>query len=276
MSCEAETCPFKANRPLIVSLVVSLALSIVFAALPFVSALALDKSSLPLALLMSWYSIFPPLVILLVSLWIMAGKAPWLRATGAIWLSLSVWFLLQYLLTALAGLSVLIRLFALPAIFAGPPLPFLVTGLILLAGGILLHIFGKRAAAPGARPALAWSALSLRVIITFILMPVFIAVTSNPSIKSPPADSLPTKDQVFGYVSDVYNLGERRPGSQVDHGAIEYLDNKLREFGYKDVRVEKSDFDYWEPVQWSIEVQPAHPPPGSRRLLRALQRPDAG
>ena len=256
MSCKTETCPFKANRPLIVSLVVSLALSIVFSAIPFVSALALDKSSLTLALFMAWYSLFPPLVILLVSLWMMAGKAPWLRVIAAIWISLSVWFLLQYLLTALAGLSVLIRLFALPAIFAGPPLPFLVSGLILLAAGILLYIFGKRAASPSAKPALAWTALSLLVIITFVLMPVIIAVTANPSIKSPSANILPTRDQVFGYVSDMYNLGERRPGSEIDHNAITYLDAKLREFGYTDVRVEKSNFDYWEPVKWSIDVQP--------------------
>jgi len=256
MSCEAETCPFKANRPLIVSLIVSLALSIVFSALPFVTALALDKSSLPLALFMAWYSLFPPLVILLVSLWLTAGKVPWLRATGAIWLSLSVWFLLQYLLTALAGLSVFIRLFALPAIFAGPSVPFMASGIVLLAAGVLFYIFGRRVAAPKARPAVAWTALSLLVIITFVLVPAFIAVSSNPVIKNPAANSLPTRDQVLGYVSEVYNLGERRPGSEIDHKAITYLEAKLREFGYADVRVEKSNFDYWEPVKWSIEVQP--------------------
>jgi len=256
MSCKTETCPFKANRPLIVSLIVSLALSIVFSAIPFISALALDKSSLPLALFMAWFSLFPPLVILLVSLWIMAGKVTWLRAVATTWLSLSVWFLLQYLLTALAGLSVLIRLFALPAIFAGPPIPFLVTGLILLTAGILLYIFGKKVTAPGAKPALSWTALCLLVIITFVLVPVFIAVTSNPSIKSPAPGNLPTRDQVFGYVSEVYNLGERLPGSDTDHKAIDYLEAKLREFSYTDVRVEKSNFDYWVPVKWSIEVQP--------------------
>ena len=256
MPCQTETCPFKINRPLIISLIVSLGLSIVFSAIPFISALALDKSSLPLALFMAWYSLFPPLVILLISLWIIAGKVPWLRAVGAIWLSLSTWFLLQYLLSALAGLSVLIRLFALPAIFAGPPMPFLIAGLVLLAAGVILYIFGKRAAAPGAWPALAWTALSLLVIITFLLAPIFIAVTANPAIKSAASNSLPTRDQVFGYVSEVYNLGERLPGSQADHQAIEYLDTKLRGFGYSDVRVEKSNFDYWEPVKWSIEVQP--------------------
>ena len=256
MPCQTETCPFKINRPLIISLIVSLGLSIVFSAIPFISALALDKSSLPLALFMAWYSLFTPLVILLISLWIIAGKVPWLRAVGAIWLSLSTWFLLQYLLSALAGLSVLIRLFALPAIFAGPPMPFLIAGLVLLAAGVILYIFGKRAAAPGAWPALAWTALSLLVIITFLLAPIFIAVTANPAIKSAASNSLPTRDQVFGYVSEVYNLGERLPGSQADHQAIEYLDTKLRGFGYSDVRVEKSNFDYWEPVKWSIEVQP--------------------
>jgi len=250
MSIEAN------NRPLIVSFAVSLALSIIFSALPFVFALVLDKSSLPLAFFMAWYSLFPPLVILLFSLLLTAGKATWLRSIGTIWISLSAWFLLQFLLATLAGLNIFIRLLALPAIFAGAAVPFLLNGLMLMAAGVILYIFGNKVATPKAKPALQWAALSLLVMITFVMVPVFITITSNPSIKSPAASSLPTRDQVFGYVSDIYNLGERRPGSESDHKTIDYLEAKLREFGYADVRVEKSNFDYWEPVKWSIEVQP--------------------
>lgn len=250
MSSEAN------NRPLIVSLAVSLALSVIFSTLPFVFALLLDKSSLPLAFFMAWYSLFPPLVILLVSLWLTAGKAPWLRSIGTIWISLSAWFLLQYLLATLAGLNIFIRLLALPAIFAGPAIPFLLAGIILLAAGVILYIFGKQVATTKAKPALQGVALLLLVMITFVMVPVFIAVTSNPSIKRPATSSLPTRDQVFRYISEVYNLGERLPGSESDHKTIDYLEAKLHEFGYTDVRVEKSNFDYWEPVKWSIEVQP--------------------
>jgi len=256
MSQQAKACPVRAIRPLLIQLLISLGLSIVFSALPFVAALTLDKSSLPLAVFMAWYSLFPPLVIFLAALWLNAGQPSWIRALGSIWINLSIWFLLQYLLSALAGLSVFIRLFALPATFAGNTVLFLVAGLILLVAGIALYAAGRSTARPGSKPALAWTALSLLVVISLVLVPVSVAALSNPAIKSAAAESTPTQDNIFRLISDVYNLGERRPGSQADQAAITYLDLMLKTFGFSDVRVERSNFDYWEPVDWGITVQP--------------------
>jgi len=256
MSPEAKSCPVRAMRPLFIQLLISLGLSIVFSALPFVAALTLDKSSLPLAVFMAWYSLFPTIVIFLVALWLNAGQPSWLRSLGAIWINLSLWFLLQYLLSALVEMSVIIRLFALPATLAGNDVLFLVAGLILLIAGIVLYAAGRSTAKPREKPALAWTALALLVVISLVLVPVSVATLSNPAIKSPAPGATPTQDQVFGLISDVYNLGERRPGSQVDQAAIAYLESKLKEYGFSDVRVEKSNFDYWEPVNWGITVQP--------------------
>ncbi|MFA5077938.1 MAG: hypothetical protein WC541_00460 [Dehalococcoidia bacterium] len=256
MTCEAKTCPFRTNRPLIVSLLVSLGLSILFSAFPFAAALALDKSGLALAVFMAWYFLFPPLVIFLATLWINARQAYWLRTLGAIWLSLAVWFLLQYLLSALAGLSVIIRLLAMPAVFTGNPTAFLVAGLILLAAGIVVYILGPRASRPAGKPALAWTALALLLVISLVLVPISVIATSSPAIKRADPASIPSQDNIFRMIGDVYTIGERRPGSQADHAAIEYLEMALQAFGFKEVYVEKSNFDYWEPVKWGITVQP--------------------
>jgi len=259
MSQEAKSCPVRAMRPLFIQLLISLGLSIVFSALPFVAALTLDKSSLPLAVFMAWYSLFPPLVIFLAALWLNAGQPSWLRALGAIWLNLSLWFLLQYLLSALIEVSVIIRLLALPTTFDGNAVLFLVAGIVLLIAGIVLYAAGRSTAKPGERPTLAWTALALLVIISLVLVPVSVAALSNPAIKSPAPAAAPAEEEVFRLIHDVYNLGERRPGSLSDQAAITYLESVLRTFSFSDVRVEKSNFDYWEPVRWSITVKPGTP-----------------
>jgi len=256
MACEAKSCPFRANRPLIVSLFVSLGLSILFSALPFLAALLLDKSGLALALFMTWYFLFPPVVILLVTLWINARQPFWLRTLGAIWLSLAVWFLLQYLLSALAGLSVIIRLLAMPAVFTGNATAFLITGLILLVAGVVLYVAGPRTPRPKSKPALAWSALALLLIISLVLTPVSVIATSSPSFKSADPATTPSKDYILRLTDDVYTIGERRPGSEADQATIKFLEMMLLASGFKQVYVEKSNFDYWEPVKWGITVQP--------------------
>ena len=256
MSQEAKSCPVSAIRPFLMQLLIPLGLSIVFSALPFVAALTMDKSSLPLAVFMAWYSLFPPLVIFLAALLLNARQPSWLRALGAIWISLSIWFLLQYILSALVELNVIIRLLALPAIFTGNTLLFLAAGLILLGTGIALYAVGGSIPRPKGRPALAWTALGLLVVISLVLVPVSVATLSNPAIKVTSPGSRPTQGQIFRLIDDIYNLGERRPGSLSDQAAIVYLESMLKMYGFSDVRVEKSNFDYWEPVKWGITVQP--------------------
>ena len=242
-------------RLAVLQIVLSLVLSAVFSAVPFVSALLFNKSSVPLAVFMAWYAFFPPLIILLYALWANRNEAAWLRAAGLIWIDLSTWFLLQYLFSAIAGASMILRLMALPAILSGNTLPFLIGGLLLLGGGLAFYFTGPRVAAPAARPAVAWTALSIILAIIIIALPVFIAVTANPARASVQAN-VPTTDRIFKWISEVYNLGDRRPGSEADHQAIAYLESELKKCGFSDVKVEKSNFDYWEPLQWELTLQP--------------------
>jgi hypothetical protein len=241
---------------LAIQLVVSLVISIIFSAVPFVLSLAADKSTLSLAIFMSWYSLFPPLLILLASIWLNVREQSWLRAIGAIWIDLSVWFLLQYVLSALAGASMLVRLLALPAMLSGNTILFLAGGLLFLAGGLVFFITGRKAKSPKPVIGVAWSSLSLLIIIALVILPLMAALLANPAIKPGSKDNIPSRDRIFGYISDIYNIGERRPGSEADHRAIQYVESKLRGFGCADVRVETSKFDYWEPVKWSLKVQP--------------------
>ncbi len=242
-------------RQVILQIAISLVLAAIFSAFPFISALSVDKSSLPLAIFTTWYSLFPPLIILLFALWFNRKETAWLRATGLIWIDLSTWFLLQYIFSSVAGANLLAMMLALPATLAGNTGPFLAGGLLFLIGGLVFYFAGTKISRPAAKPALAWTALGIMLAIIIIAIPVFIAVTANPS-GAASMTGIPSGDRIFTWISEIYNLGERRPGSAADHQAIAYLESELKKSGFTDVRVEKSNFDYWEPVQWDLTLEP--------------------
>ncbi|MEM4425730.1 MAG: hypothetical protein QW335_07105, partial [Candidatus Nezhaarchaeales archaeon] len=54
-------------------------------------------------------------------------------------------------------------------------------------------------------------------------------------------DLVPSKDEIFQWVLDLYSLGPRIPGSDGDRKAETYLRDKLLEFEFKDVHVEPID-----------------------------------
>jgi hypothetical protein len=102
-------------------------------------------------------------------------------------------------------------------------------------------------------------ALATLLLIAVIALPLVAILTARLGSGASMGASLPTEEGIFSYVSDVFNLGERRPGSAADLKAITYAESRFREFGYTDVRVEKSSFDYWEPVRWSLGVDVGAP-----------------
>lgn len=67
--------------------------------------------------------------------------------------------------------------------------------------------------------------------------------------------SLPSEDEIFRWVLDLYSLGRRVPGSEGDLKAERYLRDKLVEFGFKDVRTEPIDITLWLAKRWSLEAQ---------------------
>jgi hypothetical protein len=230
-------------------------LALVFSILPLVLSLVFDKSSLALAIFLAWYALWPAVALFLLALWLYRKEPNWLQALGHIWMALSLWFLLQYIFVALMEVHLIFRLVSLPAVLAGSSYSFLIGGLVFLIGGIFLWWFGGRAPIPLPRTAASRIALGVLLLIALIGLPLFAILTARLGTGTAPGAPIPTEEQIFGYVSDVYNLGERRSGSLADHNAIAYIEAKFREFGYSDVRVEKSSFDYWEPVRWDLTVR---------------------
>lgn len=70
------------------------------------------------------------------------------------------------------------------------------------------------------------------------------------------AFAVPSQSEIFGWVLDLYSLGRRIPGSKGDLKAEKYLRDKLREFGFKDVRMEPINITLWMAKKWSLEVRP--------------------
>jgi len=153
----------------------------------------------------------------------------------------------------------LFLLLSLTATLAGGAQPFLVDGLLLLIGGIVMWILGARVPAPFPRPTASRVALGVLLVVALVGLPLVAMLTAQLGAGAPLSAPLPTQDQIFGYITDMYNMGERRPGSLADHNAIAYLEARFRDLGYSDVHVEWSSFDYWEPVRWSLTVQPGNP-----------------
>ena len=244
------------SRSSLGQVILFLVLAIVFSALPFVLAMVLDKSSLPFAIFTTWYALVPPIVLFLLALWLNWREPHWLRALGRAWVYVSIWFIVQYVCAALAGVHLIFRLLSLPAVTTGEASYFLIGGLLFLIGDAIFWFVGKRAGTPQPKRRASGIALAALLLIVFVALPLFIVSLLGLGAGMSPGAAIPTQDQIFGYISDVYNLGERRPGSAVDQKAITYLADKLRAFGYTDVRVEKSNFDYWDATRWSLTVQP--------------------
>ena len=234
-------------------------LALAFSIVPLGLALLLDKSSLPLSIFTAWYALWPSVVLFLLAIWLYWKEPNWLRALGKIWVGLSVWFLLQYVLSALTPVHMLFLLLSLTAALAGGPQAFLVGGLLLLIGGILMWILGGRVPVSLPRPTLSRVALGVLLVVAVVGLPLVAILTAQLGAGAPTNTPLPTQDQIFSYISDVYNMGDRRPGSSADHDTIAYLEARFRDMGYTDVRVEWSSFDYWQPVRWSLTVQPGNP-----------------
>ncbi len=244
------------TRPWIGQVILSLALALIFSVLPLIAALTVDKSSYALAVLTAWYPLIPPLVILLIAGFAYRHEANWVRLFGRAWIAVGFWFGLQYSLSLLFGGSILLKLLALPATLAGGK-GFLPGTLLFLIGGALLPVAGGRAQDRlPIRPMDGWMA-GILLVLVLVGLAGFVLMTINPPGAISPAEELiPTEDQIFQWIREVYDLGVRRPGSVGTKRSIVYVQNRLRELGFEDVQVERSSFDYWEPVRWGLTLHP--------------------
>ncbi|MGD1996804.1 MAG: M28 family peptidase [Anaerolineae bacterium] len=236
-----------------------LALALLFSALPFGLALLLDKSSLGLALFITWYTLVPPISLLLLAWLLYHRERHWLSFAGRAWIGVGIWFLVQYVLGLASGVHAVVQLLNFPAIAAGGA-GFLAGMMLFLVGGVVLVVVGDRmvpARVDGQRRKLFLGSTIPLLTLVVVGLPVFVGFTSRlPTAPTFEGAQVPAEDEIFGWIEDIYNFGVRRPGSEADLQAIDYLQDKLREFGFTDVHAEPFTFDYWEPISWSVIVHP--------------------
>ena len=250
----------KRSRSWVWQIVLFLVLSILFSALPFVFALLLDKSSHPLSIITAWYAAFPPVILLILAWLLYHDEQSWAAIAGRMAVSVGIWFGLQALLAALIDVHILVRLLALPTTLAGGK-GYVLGALVFLIGGLALWIAGRRQglSRPSAPNKTAFAAgtaafLGLAVLGLFLL----IALTTVRAAALPSGGpETPTRDEVFGYTTDVYNMGIRRPGWPAAEQAKDYIVGQLESFGFEDVKVEPYAFDLWKENSWGLTVEPA-------------------
>ncbi len=247
---------------------------IIFTVLPLLFSLLFNKSSIGLALVSIWYPMIPPLVLFLLGfLFHRKGDAP-LNFLGIVWIHVGAWFLLQFVMTSLSDISIIFRILAMPSIYAGGA-GVLFGTVVFLAGGIaMVSLQGKTF--PGLRGGRAVSLLSLAGVVIIMLLgfPLFAAFSTRlqpgPLVED---DRVPSQEQIFSWISEVYSFGIRRPGSPADLRAISWIQEKLRGFGIEDVRSETVMFDYWEPRSWELSV---FGPSGVLQKFRSFYTPYTG
>jgi hypothetical protein len=83
------------------------------------------------------------------------------------------------------------------------------------------------------------------------------SATRVDSLRKRPA-AMPSKEEMFRWIEDIYAFGNRRPGTAADAKTRRYLTERLTEFGLRDVRDEPIGLDqgflYWYADQWQLTV----------------------
>lgn len=234
-----------------------LVLSIVFSALPLVLALLIDKSNLGLAIGMAWYAVFPPTILLIIAWMLYRNEPNWVSFAGRLSVGVGIWFGVQLLVAALAGLHIVVRLLAFPYTLAGGK-GYLLSALLFLLGGLTLRIAGARVAAnnPSIPNRTVYAISTIAFLGISILGPLLLIMfTSVPAtLPSTGRPESPTQAEVFGYISDIYSFGIRRPGWTPIEQTRDYVVSHLESFGFQNVNVEPTTFDLWKEKSWSLTI----------------------
>lgn len=233
-------------------------LSLLFSAIPFILGMFADKSSLGLAIFLAWYAAYPPLLLLLLGWLLYRGEpTPW-RIAARISIGVGIWFATQALLGALSGLHLLILVLTLPSMLAGGE-GYLLGSAVFLIGGIFLYTFPSRTHLGTRQPCPIRFALGTGILFAsiFLFIPLLILFTSRPVQAIPDTSTdLPSEEEVFGYVQQVYDLGVRRPGWEATAQAKDMIAENLRQFGFEEVYIEPYTFDLWRENAWSLTIDP--------------------
>ncbi len=65
---------------------------------------------------------------------------------------------------------------------------------------------------------------------------------------------IPSNEEIFGWIKDITSFGYRRPGEPGSRKTAEYIMNKFREFGLKNVHIEEAKTHAWKADKWRLTV----------------------
>jgi hypothetical protein len=72
--------------------------------------------------------------------------------------------------------------------------------------------------------------------------------------RSDDGDGVPSRDAIFGWISEIVERGVRRPGYEADRWTEQYVADHFRDLGLENVRLEPVTVNRWDPGDWSLEV----------------------
>lgn len=67
-------------------------------------------------------------------------------------------------------------------------------------------------------------------------------------------DDVPTAATIFGWISEIFDQGIRRPGYPANQWAEDYIADHFRTLAMENVRLEPVTVTRWEPLEWTLEV----------------------
>ncbi|MBN2462080.1 MAG: hypothetical protein JXB43_00595 [Dehalococcoidia bacterium] len=265
-------------RRLLLQLLAFLLISLFLSLIPVLLAIYGNTSSYAQALFNIWYDLLPPVALLLLAYIIYRNEVNWLAFLGRAWMGVGTWFLLQLVLESLTRIFPLLSLLSLPAKFAGGlfirhPAGYvayfsgwgLVAGIIVfLLGGLALYTFGyllksenygRMTNKGNTRPAFVVS--NVLLVVLLIAIPVSIYAISKPTTGNfiEVAD-MPSEDEIYENIKDVYSFGSRRPGSESYQASAAKLTAWLKSSA-PPVTTESTTFDYWEEKKWQLVLDPS-------------------
>lgn len=269
-------------KQLSLQFLIFLLLSLFFSVLPALLAMFGNTSSYAQALFNTWYGLLPPVALLLLAYLFYRKETNWMTFLGRAWFGVGIWFLLQLVFESLTNISPLLLLLSLPAKFTGGlkiVTPeghttqlcgwwLIASAIVFVIGGIALYIVGNRFKNVPPVNLSFQKARRIAFIVSTALLATFVVLTplSIYAISRPTTGNfaqgitLPTEEEIFGYIKDVYDFGARRPGSDTYHQAATHLTDWFQRLSPK-VTVERTQFDYWEEKEWQLVVDPDSPSP---------------
>jgi len=264
-------------RRLLLQLLAFLLISLFLSLIPVLLAIFGNTSSYAQALFNIWYGILPPVALLLLAYLLYRNEVNWLVFLGRAWMGVGTWFLIQLVLESLTTVSPLLSLLSLPAKFAGGlmvrhPVGYvayfsgwgLLAGIIVfLLGGLALYTFGyllksenygRMTNKGNTRPAFIVSTVIL-VVLLVAIPPSIYAISKPTTGNFIKVADMPSEDEIYGNIKDIYDFGPRRPGSTSYQDAAAELTVWLKSSA-PPVTTESTTFDYWEEKKWQLLLEP--------------------